>query len=312
MKPSPHQTIMFIKKVNLKLSLFFAFLLITVLSGKVSAQNDFPIEPPTSDSTMNLKDSVFFWHGLYISPDMGGGLSKPFSGNGIENGFCFNAGAEVTYMFNNNFGISLGAQFEQYSFKYSYSDVYNAAALPVINTINRSAAYDSIGLGGYATDATYTFDFIRIPLLVRYISSPQNKVGLFAEAGIVADILMSTTVSGSASETEYDFHQDANVPYYNLNPGSVINTSDLGSSAPNAAKFNLALHTSLGTIIPVGNRTSLVLAYYYEFGLLNGGTGSNDVVNFSDGTYYFYGKNSNYGSLNKQALEIALIFKLSH
>jgi hypothetical protein len=302
---------MFIKKVNFRLRAAFTLLFLIVLSGKIFGQNDFKIEPPTYDTTKSIKDSVYFWHGLYINPVIQGGLGKPYSSSDFKSGFIIDAGAEACYMFDKHFGISLGAQFEQYSYKYSYSNVYNPTYMPVIHTINRPNAYDSVGLGGYTTNVTYTFAFVRIPLLMRYISSLQNKVGFYAEAGIIANLLVSAKESGTASETEYDFHQDANTPWYNNNPGSAVNSADISNATPDAAKFNLSLHAGIGIIIPAGRRVSVVLAYCADLALMNGGTGANDIVKFSDGSYSFYGQSSIYGTFNTlAAIKASVILKL--
>jgi hypothetical protein len=290
-----------------------AFLVIfSLVAVAMNAQNNFPIEPPNHDSAMIRKDTSSLWHGLYINPTAEIGGATPVSGTGIKGGLSFDLGAEACYMFSHSLGVSLGLQYEQYQFKYKYSNVEYQGYFPIDRGSypTRANDYDSTIVAGYTTDATYTFGLLRIPLLLRLFSTGANNVGWFGETGVIADVLVKAGVTGSASEVEYTYEQSAGAPFFQYN-NTTTNNANITGVTPDAAKFNMAAHLALGVFVPLGDRADLAFALSYDYHFLNGGTGNNDIVRFSDATYYFYGNGSNYGGLNSASLEVKCIFKLS-
>jgi len=291
-----------------------AFYLIIALGilGKANAQNNFPVEPPLPinvDTAKNLDiDSGKIWKGLYINPTASYGKALPYGAPiQLTSGATFELGGDVCYFFHPNLGVAIGAQFQQYSFKYSYSSVVASSTFNGL-TPNESSAQDTTVVGGYGSSVTYMLDYIRVPVMLRFMSSHIDKIGLYGEAGIITDVLLTSSVSGTATQTEYTFAQASSVPAYNYVSTST-NPVSISETNPDAAKINFDLHFGLGVTIPFTKRMALVLEGSIDFRFLNGGTGANDVATFGSNQYYFYGT-GNYGSFNSQSLIAKLLFKL--
>ncbi len=294
-----------------------SLLIVLLISCNVIAQDDFSIEPPSKDTTKDQKrvkneDSPSPWNGLYIGPVASAIRSVIFnSGSGsLTNGFSFDAGGEISYMVFPNIGFSTGLRFQQYSFSYSYTSINSTTSYNGTNAgYSSGGGHDTIVTAGYNSTANYTFDYLRIPLLARYISSGENKVGFYCEMGFVADILVSAKVSGSATQTQYSLSQPPNTAWYNYDYTLTPANANMSETNLDATKFNVSFRAGLGVEIPLSS-FFLVLDYGIDYRLLNGGTGKNDVVSFGTNQYYFYGA-GNYGCFNFQSLEAKLIFKLN-
>jgi putative cofactor-binding repeat protein len=287
----------FCKKFFILIFSLFAFF------GSITAQNNFPIEQPSTDS---VKSGLFsIEKGIFLTPTVAVGLATPY-GIPFKAGLVLNAGAELCYMLSSHIGIAAGAQFERYAFEY-HNDDYNVPTTDLTAPANSSATDTNIYGGGHTT-ANYKFEYVRIPLLLRYVTGSKKRVGLYAEAGVTADILVSASVSGNVIENMYDMQRTSGGPSFSYKTTSNQH-ADITGVTPDAAKFNIALHAGIGIIIPAGP-IYLILAYTPDFRLLNGGSGDNDVVNFTNSKYYFFGQNSQYGSLNSHSLTIKLLFKL--
>jgi len=268
----------------------------------VSAQNNFPIEEPANEP----KGDIFLLQkGIYINPIVSGGVGIPYGGSGFKSGLVVNGGGDFCYMFSSHFGVSAGAQYEYYSFGYKYSNNNSTKDIPAPS----GSAADTAVFGGGNTTARYNFQYIRIPVLFRYISSSSGKLGFYVEGGATADILVHAGVSGSISETVYVFQRAGGSPSFGYSYSSKKD-ADITGVTPDAAKFNIAVHLGIGAMIPAGEHLAIVIAYCPEIKLMNGGVGDNDVVSFNSSKYYFYGQKSNYGSFISNSIVIKWLFKL--
>ncbi|HXB13358.1 MAG TPA: outer membrane beta-barrel protein [Bacteroidia bacterium] len=290
-------------------------LLLVASSMLVLAQDDFSIEPPSKDTAKDQKrvkneDSPNPWNGLYIGPVASvnrGVISNSGFGN-IINDFSFDIGGEICYMVFPNIGFSTGLRFQQFSFSYSYSNVYSTGSVNGTNTAYRTGSSDTTVVAGYNSTANYSFDYLRVPLLARYISSGENKLGFYFELGFVADVLVNAKVSGTATQTQYNLSQSPNTAWYDYSSSLPANNANINETNLDASRFNLSFRAALGIMIPVKS-FFIVVDYGIDYRLLNGGTGTNDVVSFGNAQYYFYGS-GNYGCFNFQSLEAKFIFKL--
>jgi hypothetical protein len=292
--------------------------LVLLTSSLVVLAQDFSIEPPSKDTAKDQKrvknaDSPNPWSGLYIGPVASVNRSVIFnSGSGtIANGIGFDGGGEISDMVFPHIGFSTGLRFQQYSFNFSYTNINGTTSYNGTTTALRSGSSDTTVTAGYNSSANYTFDYLRIPLLARYISGGNDKVGFYVEMGFVADILLSANVSGSATQTQYELSQPPNTSWYNYNSTLTPANTNISETGLDASRFNISFRAGLGVLIPIKENMYLVLDYGIDYRILNGGTGKNDVVSFGNNQYYFYG-NSNYGSFNFQSLEAKLIFKLNN
>jgi len=278
--------------------IIFCFIFFAGLSGNAYTQNN-----PTQGI-----DSTRIWQGLYINPIAGIEKALPSGSSGsITLATSFDLGAEVCYWFHPNFGFSAGAQFQQYSFNFTYSGVLSQSDYGNLKS-TPSSAQDTTLVGGYTTSVRYVFDYIRIPVLLHFISSHTDKIGFYCEAGASADVLLAGSVSGNISQTRYTFTKAAFGQTYNYlsTTSTAVNAAETN---PNAARINIGLHVGIGAMFPVSKRFSLVIAAAADFRVLNSGNGANDFVEFGNSKYYFFGT-GNYGNFNFQSLIAKLQYKL--
>ena len=266
-------------------------------------------EPTASiDTVYHLRD------GFYVEPYIGYGLGGPNSSNAnntqITPSSNFKFGAGFSYMFASNLGISLGLQIQQFNFKYTYSNVASLNDYYVIGTTVRTSNTDSTVYAGYGATLMYSFTYAQVPLLCKYISSQENRPGFYAEAGVVFNYLVSSQISGSATQTEYILNQPADADFYNYS-ATVTNTQNISTPSQNATKLTTSIHGGIGALIPFNTKISLIVAFSYNAGIMNAGDGSKDEVNFGASKFYYYGT-GNYGTLNSLLGEVKVLIKLSN
>ena len=265
---------------------------------------------PQDDTTFILRD------GLYIDPYMGYGIGGPASSTGtstmpaISMGSNLKFGVGVTYMFPSNIGISIGLQMQQYNFNYTYSNITGSEAYNGTQTAFRTVGSDTTVVAGYDESIKYSFMYAQVPLLCRYISSQENKLGFYAEAGLVINYLVNSQISGRVTETQYILDQAANTNWYDYYVTAPNESPTLSLTPQNPAKLIIAAHAAAGVLIPLTDKISLVLAVSPDFALMNAGDGSKDVVDFGTSKFYLYGEGS-YGSFNSYTFDAKLLIKMS-
>ena len=271
-----------------------------------------PPQPEQKQVEQKPKDTVFILRdGLYVDPYIGYGEGGPVSSGSpiaINKGGNIKFGAGISYMFPSNIGISIGLQVQQYNFNYAYSNITASSDYNGTMTKNRNAANDTVVTAGYNESIKYSFTYAQVPLLCRYISSQENKLGFYAEAGIVINYLVSSQISGSATQTQYNLSQAANTYWYMYSSTS-SNTATVNLSSQNPNKLTFALHAAAGVIIPFNSKISLILAVSPDMGIMNAGDGSGDVVDFGTSKFYLYGK-GNYGSFNSYTFDAKVLIKI--
>jgi hypothetical protein len=293
---------------DLKKLVFFISLI--VMSGHIMAQNDFQIEPQGPVTKPTPVDTANLWHGFYIAPAVAIGSASPDAVSGVyKSGTNINLGGELSYMFHSGFGISAGLQYEQYSYNYVYSSLPSTNAYGDVPTTLRSTTTDTSILVGYTPNVTYSYSFIKLPLLVRYASGHVNKVNFYVEAGVSPEFLISKKVSGSVTETIYNLTQAANTNWYHYSTTSSGAAISVSESNADVAAFNLAFHLGIGLTIPIDAHTAVIAEYSPEYGLMNSGTGENDMIKDGNIQYYFFGK-GNYGSIGSRLLTVKVLFTL--
>jgi len=285
-------------------------LVILFASLHVFAQ-DFQIEPPALITKARPDTSDTHWRGMFVDPYFVVGSAKPSSNAGeYQDGFSMNLGAEICYMLSPNVGISIGANFEQYSYNYTYSTVTPAGNYFYVPTTYKATPTDTTVIAGYIPSIKYTFSYLGIPIMIRLVTSAQhiNSVRLYLEAGLSANILLSSNVSGPITAVQYSLSQFPGTNYYTYN-GASNTTANVNETNADVSSFTLSINLGGGLIIPVNKNIFLLFEYSPQFGLMNIGTGKNDVVTLNKSPYYFYGT-GNYGSLSMEAASLKVIFKL--
>jgi hypothetical protein len=294
--------------------------LFTVSTAYKSFAQDIPIEPPQNGNSTSTqysvgnaahKDSEIVWRGLYINASVGydiPSITNEGAGFFLHNA-SFHVGAEGAYMFAPHIGFVTGVLFRQYSFNYSYTGVIPSYEYTSIPTTYRTTNNDTSLVAGYSTSAKYSFNYIRVPLLIRFITSQENKIGFYVEAGLLADILLNDNVSGTASQIQYSLEQQANTSWYSYS-GSKAYAATISEANANVNRFTVALHAAAGFIVPLSAKIFIGADFALDYSVLSAGTGNNDVVNFGSTKYNFYGTGS-YGCFNSEIIEAKLIFKLN-
>lgn len=282
-------------------------------------QDKYGPKPQPDQNQVEYKaiDTVFILRdGLYIDPYIGYGEGGPESSTAtsiapaVATGTNLKFGIGVSYIFPSGIGISAGLQLQQFNFSYSYSNILATSAYNGTVTENRATANDTTVIAGYNESVKYSFLYAQVPVLCRYISSQENKVGFYAEAGLVMDYLASSNISGTARQTRYQLSQAANTNWY-MYSGTSANNTTLNLTPQDPAKLTFAVHVAAGVIIPITDKISLILSLSPDYGLVNAGDGSKDMVNFGNAKYeyYLYG-NGTYGSFNSYTFDAKLLIKL--
>ncbi len=297
------------KAVNVQYNLPVYFALNNPKSSNNAAPPPFQRQEvrPAWDSLYYLRD------GLYVDPDLGYGLGGPSSSNlnntQITSGSSFKFGANVSYMFPSNLGISIGLQVQQYSFNYTYSNIAEPNNYYQDETALRTTSTDTTVTAGYDATLKYTFTYAQIPILCRYISSQENRVGLYAEAGLVANYLVNSQISGSATQTQYLLNQPANTNIF-IYESTSTTSQNISTPSQNPAKLTMSAHAAVGVLLPLTAKMSLIISVSSDMGIMNAGDGSKDLASFGSSQFYFYGQGT-YGTFNAISGEVKLLIKMS-
>ena len=210
--------------------------------------------------------------GFSVEPLIGYGITQA-----VENKFFGpgeKAGVGSAYMFNENIGISTGIQGQQYSENINIHDAEDAC--PFCGSMVPHWKITSASVN-------YKFNYLELPLNVRFITSKNNKLGFFAETGLVLGYYVSGIESGSGSVT-----------------GALMGEYNGGFSvaeiSPNATKFNLQVHLALGVRIPINERFSIITDASFSQGFINVGYSSNDYVTVNGAKVYYYGRNNSFST----------------
>jgi hypothetical protein len=250
--------------------------------------------------------------GFSFEPCIGLGTSESVQ-NG-SNKLGGKIGCGLVYMFNEHWGISTELQVQRYSTKVvsGKDSVYIVVPLP-------PSFWQECNV-----NTTYNFIYLELPLILRYISSNNNKFGIFAEAGCILGYLIKGNESGTAYWTEIDTNKG--VPFIiPISAGTYWSGYEESSSksfnhiTPRATSFNLQGHLALGLFIPVNNRCSIITDVSINKGFTNVGYSSNDILNpyTTPFPFYYYNKNNNliqsvcnYGTNFSTSLSVRLNIKL--
>jgi len=274
--------------------------------------NSLQNQPPAQrQSIYQPMDTVFILRdGLYVDPYIGYGEGGPGSSTTpvINMGSNVKFGVGISYMFPSNIGVSIGLQIQQFKFNYNYSNDSKASMYVGTETEIPSTASDITSTAGYNEAINYTFTYAQIPILCRYISSQEGKPGFYAEAGLIVNYLVSSEISGTATQEEYQLGSTPSPDWYRYNSIS-SNTVNVSLPSQNPNKLTFTAHAAAGAIIPFNNKISLILAVSPDFGIMNAGDGSKDIVNFGTSKFYLYG-NGTYGSFNSYTFDAKLLIKM--
>lgn len=240
-------------------------------------------------------------NGFSIEPYLGYGTSACIQNS--DNKAAERVGCGLVYMFTDHIGVSAGLQFQHYAAEViSGNDSMYFRENPVTSSYTE---YNHVS-------ANYNFTYAEIPLSIRYISSEDQKIGVFAEAGVVLGYMIVSRESGVVSVTDVDTSE-----------GGIINSSNtaFGNINPKTNPFNIQGHLSLGCINPISGKCALVTEVSFNKGFTNIGNSSNDFTNTPlDNPFYYYNKGnnfnipsiSNYGTNFSVLLSVRLLIKLDN
>jgi periplasmic protein TonB len=254
-------------------------------------------------------------NGVYVEPYIGLGKGGPNSSTAtiLNTALNMKFGFGISYMFPSGFGITSGLQVQQYKFNYSYNpdgklniEYYEYNNIP---TALRASSNDSTVTAGYGATISYSFLYAQLPILIHYISSQENRLGFYAEAGLIINYPASSQISGVVTQTQYQLSQPANTNVYYYSSTST-NTESVNMPSQDPSKLTLSGHAAAGLLIPVTTKISIVIDVSSDIGLMNAGIGSKDVVDFGNSKFYLYGI-GNYGTYNSIMGEVKLLIKMS-
>jgi len=176
--------------------------------------------------------------GLYLSPNIafGVGTNNTNINWGYEmrdestfvddiqsaGGIAIGAGLELDYYFNNNIGIGTGVQYNRISGAYDIKD-FRAEyySKDYTRDVQDTPDYRRVATLQNTTES-YTINNIGIPLLLKFRTSPERNLGIFAHAGIQynlvssADYTIGATAnfdqirSGGDTPNSFDFEPEDN------------------------------------------------------------------------------------------------------
>lgn len=147
--------------------------------------------------------------GFYINPNIAFGTTtnngaiawgyeavrSPVSANlSANSGSSLSAGIEVDYYFSNNLGIGAGVQYQSISGGFDIQDFRAAYASNYYNNPEINRSYERIITMNGVTEE-FTMTNIGIPLLLKFRTHPEKKIGLFAHAGIQYNLISTSTSS---------------------------------------------------------------------------------------------------------------------
>ena len=271
-------------------------------------------ESTVADIPKKPKDSTrISREGLYIDPYTGIGIGgPPFTSTNISisRGLNMKFGVALTKIFSSNIGVSVGLQMQQYNFSYSFSNFNSANSYNGLVTSYRSVSNDTAVTAGYNGNVKYSIMYVQLPLLLRCITSQENKPGFFIEAGVVLNYFLSGTITGNVTQTQYQLNQAPNTYWYMYSSTLAANPTPISATPQNPANFTAAFHASFGVLIPFTTKMSLILGASPDIGLMNAGNGSNDSMNFGNSKFYIFG-NGNYGSFTTWLFDAKFLIKLS-
>jgi hypothetical protein len=124
----------------------------------------------------------------------------------------------------------------------------------------------------------------------------------------VANYLVSSQISGSATETQYLLSQTPNSNIYLYSSASSV-TKFVSLTPQGPTKFIVSAHAAAGALIPLATRISLILDASADMGITNAGSGSKDVIDFGTSKFYLFGSGQ-YGSFNAYLFEVKVLIKM--
>lgn len=224
--------------------------------------------------------------GFSLEPISGLGTSEAVQ-NG-NNNLGWKAGCGLVYMFNEHWGISSGLQVEQYA-----TSINSGYAL---GWVSPGTAFESAAGSNQEIDninVSYKFTYLEVPLLFRYISSKDRKVGIFAEVGFIGDFLLSgrerDTIYTCWVDTDRKGIGDYLVPNGNGVFTNIVNApTNISTVIPNTTILVLQWHWALGLHIPLSRHCSLIIEISDNIGLTNVGNSGKDYYTFDIGKLYYY------------------------
>lgn len=266
---------------------------------------------PTEYNSNHIDTNFVSRSGLYIDPYFGYGEGGPKSSSAtaITLGNNVKYGIQLSYIFSSSIGVSAGLQVQTYNFNYGFSNALVPSEYIGSEVDIPSNASNINMLAGYNESISYSFTYVQLPLLARYISSPENKAGFYVEAGLMVNYLANSKISGIVTQTQFQLTNTGHGDFYRYNSVSA-NSATVNLTPQDPEKLTLAAHIAVGAIIPFSNKISLILAVSPDLGITSAGNGSNDVVNFGASKFYVFG-NGAYGSFNSYTFDAKLLIKLS-
>ncbi len=146
----------------------------------------FYINPNIAFGVTSNNSNILWGYETVRSP-----LSADISGNSGAN---LSLGIEVDYYFSNNLGIGAGLQYQSISGGFDVNDFDVKYASNIHNAPEIDRNYERIITMNGVTE-NFTMTNIGIPLLLKFRTHPENKIGIFAHAGIQYNLISSSTSS---------------------------------------------------------------------------------------------------------------------
>ncbi len=149
--------------------------------------------------------------GFSIEPYIGLGTSESVQ-NGTNN-LGGRIGCGLVYMFNEHWGVSSGVQVQRYSTKV----ISGKDSVYIINLPGYPSFWDINNV-----NATYKFNYLEIPVAVRYFSGVKNKMLIFTEAGFIIGHLIAAKETNTLYDTDIDTTKGTSFPNWNtVSNGSI-------------------------------------------------------------------------------------------
>ncbi len=140
----------------------------------------------------------------------------------------YNAGVELDYFFEKNYGFSTGVSIEKTGGSLTYLDQ---------QVIHFNSGADTMAPG---TKMTYQLQYIDIPLALKFTSAEVGYTTIFADVGL--NCLINTKATATATDNNYV-------------------KEPLTDEIP---LFNIAYHLEAGILYSFGNNLSLIVAVEYR------------------------------------------------
>jgi len=191
-----------------------AFVKVEIIPVVIPQQNrsGFYINPSIAFGVSSNNDNIV-WGYETVRNDLAAKLST-------NSGTSLNLGVEVDYYFSDNLGIGTGLQYQSISGGFELNDFNAQYASNHYNTAENRSYERILTMTGITEE--YTMTNIGVPLLLKFRTHPEKKIGIFAHAGIqynLSSSSKSTLNTGAMANYEairYSANGNAEPTYDNM------------------------------------------------------------------------------------------------